>query len=646
MSIEGMNELSTLSSIRTTEKSEGSLFKLKECLSKIDKKCMTKAMEEDEENDRVGEERSAHDDDNDNESSIKNPLTAWVSDSRRRSGDDDDDENELTKKSTHNPDNNDRDQGDDRTLLPPTGGSKEEGEEEEDEDEECHRSSPRIASTSSSSSYRQENTTTTSKAASTATNNDNVENTTTITKTIHTDIRPGFMSKSSSSLSRPRNEMSSSSSKRLVSSSSNNNSHQLSWKSDPLESYSDWIIEIQILDDDENNDSGERSSSCRSRDRRCPAQNNESTTSQSPAPPTLSSSTSCNNSRNIGDNSSNNRLIRYRIHRNIVGFGPRKSDYLTRLFRHKNDSQRSNQNENNDDGISQTTTTISTTNGVTTLHLKKSLIQVFPMVLDFMYYTPKEQSSSQTLNSEKACCVFRLSEILEIPALQNFVVEFYRKNTSLKNISEFLTNATKHECDRLELVAKAKIGSLITEKPELAGLIPPKFLKSILEIGRNQSLELRGKDPITYTVEMEESQSKHWSKAAYICVSRVGDHSPQTTLTSTELSELFDEALLPFIDPSIALRVIQLDYQLLLQEQQQRQSSSMSTISDSSLSSSQQQQPYTNLQKRCVLSLTNDWSNFLSEFNNSQQQETEVSDALKVLPSHVLADILMKSMNK
>jgi hypothetical protein len=296
----------------------------------------------------------------------------------------------------------------------------------------------------------------------------------------------------------------------------------------------------------------------------------------------------------FSDGSAESDIV-YPIHRNICGFGPRKSEFLVREF-----IQRQNDINYQSDGAN-----------TTELELPASQKDAFPMVLDFMYYT---QEAKQALTAERACAVFKLSEVLDIPALQNVIVEFYRKNVSLKNMGEFLSHAEKAKADRLVLVAKAKIGSLITEKPELAGLLPPKFLFDVLSIGRQQLMELRSQNPKRYSEEMEFSQSRHWSKAAYICAS----HN-ESVLTPKLFEEVFGEDLLPSIDSSIALRVLALDFKM-------REGDSECT----------------SLQRRCVSSITEDWASFQGQYESQEA----VSNTLKALPSHVLADILVKSMNK
>ncbi len=100
----------------------------------------------------------------------------------------------------------------------------------------------------------------------------------------------------------------------------------------------------------------------------------------------------------------------YHIHRNIYGFGPRKSDYLLQDFR----------------SLSRRDVVYGGKAYITRLDLPAACAHDFPMVLDFMYYS---QESKQTLTAERAAChVFKLAKLLSIPGLQKAIADFYIKN--------------------------------------------------------------------------------------------------------------------------------------------------------------------------------------------------------------------------
>jgi hypothetical protein len=289
----------------------------------------------------------------------------------------------------------------------------------------------------------------------------------------------------------------------------------------------------------------------------------------------------------------------YNLHRNIVGYGPRKSSFLTREFIQSKETISHDNDANENDAKA------------TRLDLTEAQAQVFPMILDFMYYTKEVK---QSLTAERACAVYKLSEKLELPALQNSIAEFYRKNLSVNNMGEFLNAASKANIDRLLLASRAKIGTLIIEKPKLASHVPPKFLAEILEVSQKQLEELRSKEPEKYPQELELSQSKHWSKVAYVCASH------NESIMTTELFEQLTSAeSLPAIDVSVALKFLALDAKF-----------------------HQETSEYTSLQQRCFKSITNDWEAFQKGYSSPES----MMHSLKGLPSQILADILVKSMNR
>ena len=285
----------------------------------------------------------------------------------------------------------------------------------------------------------------------------------------------------------------------------------------------------------------------------------------------------------------------YHIHRNIVGYGQRKSEYLLREFR---DKMKEIDYENN--------------GNITHLQLPMKQAQVVPMVLDFLYYT---KEAKQTLTAERACSVFKIAELLEIQALQKAIADFYTKNLSLKNLGEFLMAASHARADRLLVVSKAKIGQMITEKPELSGLVPPKFLADILLISRQQLDDARAREPEKYSEHLVKSQSRYWSKAACICAVQ-----NESILTRNLFDELTSEVSLPFIDSSVAPKLLSMDAKF----------------------SQRENGVTTSLQKRCIDSITDDFPTFQKGFSSPQA----CSETLKELPSHVLAEILMRSMNR
>eukprot|EP00934_Nitzschia_sp_Nitz4_P001147 Nitzschia sp. Nitz4//scaffold19_size178191//63877//65142//NITZ4_001971-RA/size178191-processed-gene-0.14-mRNA-1//1//CDS//3329540661//1147//frame0 len=325
---------------------------------------------------------------------------------------------------------------------------------------------------------------------------------------------------------------------------------KLSWKSDPVASYCDWRIEVE-----------------------------HQYTQQNEVHPDIQSPP---------------KVDIYNLHRNIVGFGVRKSNFLVRAFNRQVEDRNYVQGAN-----------------VTRISIPANQAEAFPFVLDFMYYTKEVK---QTLTAERACCVFKIAELLDIPPLRVAMEEFYQQTLSLKNMADFVGAATKAESERLLFVARAKIGSLIIEKPQLAGLVKPTFMVGILQVNSQQVKELQLQNPDSYPVERIMSQSKIWSKAAYICAS----HN-QSVMTKEIFDAMTSEECLPAIDVSVSFPILMLDAKF-----------------------DPNNKEYKNLQKRCVTSILDDWDGLRKSFD----ADTDISLELQKLPSHVLTDILMKSMKR
>jgi hypothetical protein len=240
-----------------------------------------------------------------------------------------------------------------------------------------------------------------------------------------------------------------------------------------------------------------------------------------------------------------------------------------------------------------------------------------PMVLDFMYYT---NETKQRMSADRSCNVFKVAEGLEVQALQKAIGEFYMKNLSLKNLGEFLTAATKVKADKLLTICKAKIGQMITYKPELSAMVPPMFMAEILSISSRQLTQARAKEPKKYTDELIVSQSRYWSKAACICAAK-----NVSIMTKKIFQKLTSEDSLPYIDVSATPRLLSMESKFLERDSSGRKSNQL-----------------TSLQRRCVESIASDFDAFQQCFDSHQ----EIAESLKDLPSNILSEILMKLLTR
>ena len=230
----------------------------------------------------------------------------------------------------------------------------------------------------------------------------------------------------------------SSSSTQNNSNANNNNSEGLkrvSWKSDPKTGFSDWTLHVAYR-----------------------------------------------------DSSDKLRINVYHLHKNIVAYGNRKSNYILRdimdnelkeIFDFTNSTEleikkllitRSNNKKKSKTGKIPNLTILKLQN--------ETQAAAVPVVLDFMYYS---NETNQRMSADQSCNIFKVAEGLKIRALQTAIGEFYEANLSLKNMEEFLTAATKTRANMLLAICKAKIRRMIDALPELSEQVPDEFLPDILD---------------------------------------------------------------------------------------------------------------------------------------------------------------------
>mmetsp|Transcript_18594 Transcript_18594/g.38765 ORF Transcript_18594/g.38765 Transcript_18594/m.38765 type:complete len:475 (+) Transcript_18594:258-1682(+) len=375
-------------------------------------------------------------------------------------------------------------------------------------------------------------------------------------------------------------------------------SFRVSWKSDPKRSFSDWTLEIVYRD----------------RINRRP------------------------------------HVDVYHLHKNVVAFGIRKSERILRgitelelrVFFHSEIPKSSNgRSVGNGDGSS----TSSKNEPKTRLDVPtESQARAVPMVLDFLYFA---KGLRHKLTADMACNMFKVAELLEVPALEKAIGEFYMKNLQLKNLGDFLSLATKAKAEKLLTICKAKIGQMITEQPELSGLVPPKFMADILGISSRQLEEARLLEPERYTDELIVSQSLYWSKAACICAS-----ANESILTARLFERLTASESLPYIDVSATPKLLSIESQFLgtgvffeansschSGSHNNKEGGSHSQQSQTQSQTTAPENELTSLQKRCVESIANDFETFQNCFDSQEA----LADSLRHLPSNILAEILLKS---
>ena len=246
--------------------------------------------------------------------------------------------------------------------------------------------------------------------------------------------------------------------------------------------------------------------------------------------------------------------------------------------------------------------------GRTRIRLSKSQAEVFPLVLDYLYYS---KEADDMLSVDRACDLYILSGHLEIPKIQTSIADFYYHYICFENMRRFLNCASNHGAHYLVNVSRSKIAQLLMEYPESATLIRPKLLISITNVMNkyrwrpyhgNRQLHRRDKqtplDPgLRYSI------SRLWSKAVFICL----DHNKHR-LTEDKMRKLTTEKALPEIDSTVAMGLINLE----------------SRFNAGSTECSP-------LQQRCVKAMTDDFSEIQKRFPTP----SAMVQALERLPFHV-----------
>ncbi|CAJ1944431.1 unnamed protein product [Cylindrotheca closterium] len=286
----------------------------------------------------------------------------------------------------------------------------------------------------------------------------------------------------------------------------------------------------------------------------------------------------------------------YHLHRNVLGYGVRKSEYFAAQF----------QEDRVVNGYYETKSP-----KVTQLDLPQAWANIFPMVLDFLYHN-REKTLKLTAN--RSCAMYKWAEFLGIPALKTTIVEFYNKNISLKNFGRFIASAVQMKAGPLVVASKSKIGRLVTQQPNQAWRLAPQFLVSVLEANRKELIN-KAKNKEVQPQAFQNASCK-WSKAIYFCVSK-----NKKVVTHKIFCDLTSETAIPVIDPTVALALLILDVELLAADDNK---------------------VYSKFQKRCVKSIVQNWDSFRLKYPN----QTALTSALQKLPSDVLAEILILSNNR
>lgn len=219
----------------------------------------------------------------------------------------------------------------------------------------------------------------------------------------------------------------------------------LSWRLDPDDSLSDWTLRVTSS---ENPTMGQRYMH----------QNKDSFTSLSRSP--LKSA-----------------LKTYFVHKIVLGVGPRKSEFFTRLFK-------KNLEDSRDDASS-----CSVSKNVTKIDLLPSAAARFPAMLDYVYAAP---GAPLDINTNDAVAMRHLASSFGIKDLFNETTDFINADLNPETAPLYLMEARKFKNDKVANSAIQTIAKKFqTVKMIALSQIPPHYL---LEIVQSENLDRKNSD--------------------------------------------------------------------------------------------------------------------------------------------------------
>jgi hypothetical protein len=182
---------------------------------------------------------------------------------------------------------------------------------------------------------------------------------------------------------------------------------RLSWRIDPKESFSDWTLEI------------------------------------------------------VRKNSAG-KVDTYHVHKCILAFGPRRSDYFATLFQQQMQENAINTSrvELDEDGAA----------------------DLFPLLLDHIYSDEDMEFAENTTTFEQASRIYELGEYFQIPSLLKMVAGFFEDALTMSTMVEFLqwTNSRQNNGFLLGAASKKCASLSMQITPDIARQFAPDFFIRIL----------------------------------------------------------------------------------------------------------------------------------------------------------------------
>jgi hypothetical protein len=270
----------------------------------------------------------------------------------------------------------------------------------------------------------------------------------------------------------------------------------------------------------------------------------------------------------------------YHLHKNILAVGPRKCDYFVGVFR-KTKTQEIASNK-------------------TEMTMEGPAFDCFPHFLDFVYST-----GALELTTETATPLRHLAKCFGLKIMFKQATEFLLKDITLSNIITYY----KH--------------SVILVDEKITAMAAKHITKNILKVEPTGEL-IKTMDPdfflrVLTAPEIESRKEQYHMSFLVAEFCKINKETIETDI----FVKLTDEKILPVVDHSVALSLLEMEADIVV-------------VTTSVLKFS----TITSLQKRCIKDLSYHWKEF------SELEKEQVGRVCRKLPSGVLTELLMKSLSQ
>ena len=321
--------------------------------------------------------------------------------------------------------------------------------------------------------------------------------------------------------------------------------------------------------------------------------------------------------------SSNQKMMDvYHVHRAILGFGPRGSEYFSKTFQQRDMKEQ----------VTQSTRVI----------FPRDCAQLFPRLLDFVYHIPPPPSSAikegqdgplGDISLDDAFHLYTLADYFQIPELMNASEQALVKAITMRDIPKVLEKIQQFGDPEplLRYCIQYCLENLELLEQDIAKHLPPEFMVQVLKAyGLNQNQEW-----------IYKGLGRQLGR--FVLVSLEHHQHELSTELFQDVADCFMGMLL--LDGPLALQLLLLESSLLASQQKQPvQGGTSSSSNESNENASVMTSPsqLTRLQQHCM--------ELLSQPNRVLAQKklfasrSDFVASMSKLPKHVLTHLLAEGI--